>query len=269
MKLGGRTARQPIIYKSPREIELMRNAGRLVFEVLQAVRENARPGKTTAELNAMAEEMIARVGGQPLFKGVENKQAKFPFPAALCTSVNDEVVHGIPSDRALRSGDILSVDCGIRLKSYCGDSATTIAIGETAPDVARLLDVTRTSLDLALSESKAGRWWSDVARQVQRYVEQSGFTVVREFVGHGIGRGMHEEPKVPNFVDRKQKKEDFELRRGLTLAVEPMVNMGSAEVAYADRVKWTVVTKDGRWAAHYEHTIAITANGADVLTDGR
>jgi methionyl aminopeptidase len=267
--MGGRTARQPIIYKSRREIELMRNAGRLVFEVHQAVGERVRPGVDTAELNEVAEEMIAAAGAEPLFKGVENKQASFPFPAALCISVNDEVVHGIPSSRTLREGDIVSVDCGVRLKRYCGDAATTHAVGQVSPEVRRLLDVTRETLALAIAESRSGVMWSSVAREMQRLVESNGFSVVREFVGHGIGQGMHEEPKVPNFTDRKQRKNDYELRPGLTIAVEPMVNMGTADVAYADASKWTVVTKDGGWAAHYEHTIAVTTNGADVLTDGR
>ncbi len=266
--IRGRPSRQPIVYKSSREVELMRAAGRLVFEVLQAVRERTRVGTTTAELNGIAEDMIASAGAVALFKGVVNKQAPFPFPGALCTSLNDEVVHGIPSDRVLQEGDILSVDCGVRLKSYCGDSATTIPVGKVSPEVQRLLDVTRQSLDLALAEARPGVRWSTVARTIQRFVESNGFSVVREFVGHGIGREMHEEPKVPNFVDRKQKKNDVELRPGLTIAVEPMVNLGSADVCFADAARWTVVTKDGQWAAHFEHTVAITANGADVLTDG-
>lgn len=267
--IRSRANRQPIVYKSPREIGLMRDAGRLVFRVHQAVREQVRPGATTAQLNAVAEELIRQAGAEALFKGVRTKQAKFPFPAVLCTSVNDEVVHGIPSNRPLQSGDILSVDCGVRLKGYCGDAATTIAVGQVRPEVQQLLDVTQEALALAVAEARPGIWWSEVARQIQQLVEGHRFSVVREFVGHGIGRGMHEEPKVPNFVDRKQKKEDVELRPGLTIAVEPMVNMGTAEVAYADRTKWTVVTKDGRWSAHFEHTIAITPTGAEVLTDGR
>ena len=246
MKLGGRTARQPIIYKSPREIELMRSAGRLVFEVLQAVREHARPGKTTAELNAMAEEMFARVGGQPLFKGVENKQAKFPFPAALCTSIDAQVVHGIPSDEPLVEGSVVSVDCGVRLDGYCGDSAVTIPVGQVAPEVERLLAVTAEALAIAVREIRPRRWWSDVAARMQAHVESAGFSVVREFVGHGIGREMHEEPKVPNYVDRRESRMDFKLVPGMVLAIEPMVNAGAADVRYEDDTGWPVVTRDGK-----------------------
>jgi len=255
--------------KSPGEIERMRRAGRVVYQVLHQVREAARPGVTTAEMNAVAEEMIRDVGAEALFRGVTTKQAKFPFPAALCTSVNEQVVHGIPSDRRLAEGDVVSVDCGVRLDGYCGDSATTIAIGRVSPDVERLLKVTRDALQIVIDRIRPKRWWSEVAEATQSYVESAGFAVVREFVGHGIGRDMHEEPKVPNYVDPRERRQDFRLCEGMTLAVEPMVNMGSPQVAYGDATGWPVVTKDGRYAAHFEHTIAVTAHGADVLTDGR
>jgi len=258
-----------IILKSPREIELMREAGRAVFNVLTRIRELACPGANSAEFNLHAERMIAEVGGEALFKGVKAPKARFPFPAALCTSINEEVVHGIPDDRALKAGDIISVDCGVRLKGYCGDAATTICIGGVAPQVQRLLDVTRDMLQIAADEIRPARRWSEVARQMQRHAEQHGFSVVREFVGHGIGQEMHEDPKVPNYYDRNQAKQDFELRPGMVLAVEPMVNMGTADVEYKDEDFWTVVTRDRKWAAHFEHTIAVTDTGSDLLTDGR
>jgi len=224
---------------------------------------------TTAEINAVAEEMIAQAGAEPLFRGQRHAQAKFPFPAVVCTSVNEEVVHGIPGDRGLREGDIVSVDCGVRLAGLCGDSARTFAVGRVDDRSRKLLDVTRASLDLALREMRPHRWWSEVAGQVQTLVEGAGFAVVREFVGHGIGRQMWEEPKVPNYVDRRQRREDFLLVPGLALAVEPMVVTGSPDVRYADATGWPVVTKDAGWAAHYEHTVAVTETGVDVLTDGR
>lgn len=257
------------ILKSPREIELMRAAGQLVFEVHELVREMVKPDVTTGELNGAAEELIKSRGAEMLFKGVETAQSKFPFPSALCTSVNEEVVHGVPGDRNLKEGDVVSVDCGVRLNGYCGDAATTIAVGNVDDEVQRLLEVTQTALNLATEEIRLGNRWSDVAKCIQKYVEDAGFSVVRDFVGHGIGQEMHEEPKLPNFWDRRQKSHDVEFREGMALAVEPMVNMGSPQVTYADATCWPVVTKDGKWAAHFEHTIAVTKNGADVLTDGR
>lgn len=247
----------------------MRRAGRVVYQVLTRMRELAGPGVTTAALNEVAEEMIRQAGGEALFRGVKTKQARFPFPAALCTSVNDQVVHGIPSDRPLVEGDIVSVDCGVRLDGYCGDAATTIAVGCVDPQTQRLLDVTLEALNIAIELIAPKRWWSEVARAIQEHAESAGFSVVRDFVGHGIGRQMHEEPKVPNFVDPGDRRHDFKLCEGMTLAVEPMINAGTAEVVYQDASRWPVVTKDGARAAHFEHTVAVTAHGADVLTDGR
>lgn len=250
-------------------MELMRVAGRVVFRVLTRMRELARPGVTTAELNAVAEEIIDEVGGIALFKGVENPQARFPFPAALCTSVNEELVHGVPSDRVLVSGDVLSIDCGVQLAGYCGDSATTIPIGDVSEETDRLLDVTRRALAVAVEEMRPGRMWSEIARKMQSLVEEGGFSVVRDFVGHGIGRGMHEEPKVPNYWRADQRSMDFELLPGMVLAVEPMVNQGTHLVDYGDEDRWVVVTRDRKRAAHFEHTLAVTDDGVDVLTDGR
>lgn len=258
-----------IILKSGREIELMRAAGRVVYAVLRKMESMAKPGVTTAQLNETAEKMIADARGTALFKGVENPQARFPFPAALCTSVNEELVHGIPSDRVLREGDIVSVDCGVRLNGYCGDSATTIPIGTVSPEATHLLDVTRRVLDLSIGWMRPGLMWSDVARRMQEFVEDKGLSVVREFVGHGIGRDMHEEPKVPNYWNESQRMLDFRLTPRMVLAVEPMVNIGGHKVEYAGPERWVVVTKDRELAAHFEHTVAITDTGVDVLTDGR
>lgn len=266
---GNATAGRGIILKSAREIELMRAAGRVVHGVLERMRELARPGVPTEELNSEADQLIADAGGVALFKGVKNPQAKFPFPAVLCTSVNEELVHGIPGRRALREGDVLSVDCGVRLGGYCADSAITVPIGTVSPEASRLLDVTRGALDTAIESIRPNRHWSEVAAKIQLFVEGAGMSVVRDFVGHGIGRDMHEEPKVPNYRERGNDRLDFELVPGLVLAIEPMVNLGGRKVRFGGDDRWVVVTKDGRYAAHFEHTVAVTENGADVLTDGR
>ena len=258
-----------IILKSRREIELMRRAGGVVHGVLQRMNELAVPGVTTAELNAIAEQMIADAGGTALFKGVENPQAKFPFPAALCTSVNEELVHGIPSDRVLNDGDIVSIDCGVRLSGYCGDAATTIPIGKVSERTQHLVEVTRRALEVALEEIRPGRMWSEVARRIQAHVEGEKLSVVRDFVGHGIGREMHEEPKVPNYWREGQRRLDFKLAPRMVLAIEPMVNLGAKDVEYTGDARWAVVTKDRQYCAHFEHTVAVTDDGVDVLTDGR
>lgn len=268
-QVGTEGRRTGIILKSAREIESMRRAGRVVYAVLQRMRELARPGVTTGELNQAAETLIAEAGGQALFKGVCHPQAKFPFPAALCTSVNEELVHGVPGDRVLKDGDVLGIDCGVKLSGYCGDSATTLPIGASNAGAKHLLRVTSRSLDLAIELMKPGRMWSAVAKELQRYVEGEGLSVVRDFVGHGIGRDMHEEPKVPNYWDAKQRKHDFELTPGMVLAVEPMVALGHHAVEYGDSTGWVVVMKDRKWSAHFEHTLAVTADGVEILTDGR
>ncbi|RMF85738.1 MAG: type I methionyl aminopeptidase [Planctomycetota bacterium] len=256
-----------VVLKSPREIELLRDAGRLVHDILDEIEDRIRPGVTTAELDHLAAQRIDAAGATALFRGVENPQAAFPFPASICSSVNEEVVHGIPDDRPLEEGDIVSVDCGVRLKGYCGDSARTFAVGRVDDRTRKLLDVTREALALAIREAAPGRRWSEIAGRIQQYVESHGFGVVREFVGHGIGREMHEEPKVPNFVDRNAA--DFELTPGLVLAIEPMVTAGRPEVEFRDSARWSVVTKDRSRAAHFEHAVAIREDGATVLSDGR
>lgn len=257
------------VLKSTREIELMRSAGRIVHQVLTRMREMVSPGVTTVELGRVAEELILDAGAVPLFKGVRSPAAKFPFPSAICTSLNEQVVHGVPDGRVLKEGDIISVDCGVLLKGYCGDAATTIPVGRISPEAQTLMEVTKGALDLAIAEMRPGRLWSEVAGLMQRHAESAGFSVVRDFVGHGIGQEMHEDPKVPNYTDRHQRKQDFRLEPGLVVAVEPMVNAGTMEVVAGDSGGWPQVTRDGRWSAHYEHTIAITPDGVDVLTDGR
>jgi methionyl aminopeptidase len=251
--------------KTPRQIEQMRQAGRVVKAVLSRLGEMIAPGVTTQELDAEAERLCRELGGTCLFKGVPGRGRAGPFPGNICASLNEVVVHGIPSKRAIREGDIVSVDFGVLLNSWCGDGAWTFVVGQVPQRVRRLVDVTRNALDLAIGMCRPGEKWSTVARVMQEYVEGEGFSVVREFVGHGIGQEMHEEPKVPNFVSRELLARDILLREGLVLAVEPMVNLGSSAVEYAPD-GWAVVTKDGKPSAHFEHTLAMTATGVEVLT---
>lgn len=221
------------------------------------------PGVTTAEIDAAVERFFLDQEAEPLFKGVPGP---VPFPAVTCMSINEEVVHGIPSARELKEGDILSIDTGCRLHGWCGDAAVTHPIGEIAPDVQRLVDVTRGVLDLAIDEMGRCSMWSEVAEKMATYVKDHGFSVVEAFVGHGIGREMHEDPQVPNFASKQLRRSgDFELVPGLVIAVEPMVNMGTKRVrTQADH--WTQATTDGRPSAHFEHTIAITDSGPFALT---
>jgi methionyl aminopeptidase len=221
------------------------------------------PGVTTAEIDAVIDEYLRRHSAVPLFKGVPGK---VPFPASTCISVNEEVVHGIPSRRRLKQGDIVSLDTGAKVGGWCGDSAYTHPVGQVLPDVQRLLDVTRGVLELAIELMAVKTRWSEVAREMATMVRDNGFTVVENFVGHGIGRDMHEEPQVPNFVSPQLKRNhDFRLEPGLVIAVEPMVNMGTKKTkTLSDH--WTQVTNDGRYSAHFEHTVAITADGPRILT---
>ncbi len=262
------SAASKIVIKSPREIDLMRAAGRLVHEVLCEIESQIRPGTMTAELDEIAERMIRQAGAIALFKGVENPQARFPFPANICSSVNEEVVHGIPSERRLVEGDIVSIDCGVRLNGYCGDAACTFAVGRPGKKAQALIGVTREALEIAIREIRPRVQWSSIARRMQKHIESRGFGVVREFVGHGIGREMHEEPKIPNYVERSQRGADFELVPGMTLAIEPMVTAGKPAVEFRDADGWSVVTKDRSPAAHFEHSVAVTETGSLVLSDG-
>lgn len=244
----------------------MRQAGAVVADVLSKLQTIARPGLTTAALDEMAFRVTAQAGAEALFKGVRHPQARMPFPGAICASINEQVVHGIPSDKVvLREGDILSLDFGARRNGYCGDAAVTVPIGGVSDENRRLMDVTKECLALAIDGVRPGVRWSQVAARVQRHAESAGFSVVRDFVGHGIGTKMHEDPKVPNFVSDELLADDILLAEGMVLAVEPMINAGS----YAVRTLgngWTVVTRDGKCSAHFEHTLAVVRGGCEVLT---
>ena len=252
--------------KSPREIALMREAGRLVARSLAEVRRLAVPGVTTAELDEAVAAIFREQGAIPLFRGYPSSvKGKPPFPAVICASVNEQVVHGIPNRRPLREGDIVSVDTGCKLNGWCGDAAVTVPIGAIRPEVQKLLDVTSESLDLAIRAMGRCRYWSEVAALMEQYVKSQGFYVIEKFVGHGIGQDMHEEPQVPNFVSKALRKHDIRLEPGLVLAVEPMVALGTKDVKTLDD-GWTVETKDRGASAHFEHTVAMTPDGPRVLT---
>ena len=251
--------------KSPREIEKMRRAGIVVARALRLVREMAAPGVSTGALNEAVERLFQQAGAEPLFKGVTSGPGKPPFPAVICASVNEQVVHGVPGDYVLKEGDILSVDTGCRLDGWCADAAITIPIGRISPEDQRLLDVTRETLEIAIREMGRARKWSQVAKKMEEHVRRHRFSIVDQFVGHGIGRQMHEEPQVPNLVSKALLRRDFTLQPGLVLAVEPMVNAGTNRVRVTED-HWTVVTLDGSRSAHFEHTIALTHSGPRVLT---
>lgn len=242
--------------KNPSQLDRMRVAGRIVAETLALMRELAKPGITTLELDRKAEEYIRAQGAIPAFKGYNG------FPATLCTSVNEQVVHGIPSLRYLESGDIISIDCGAVIDGYFGDAALTLPIGEVGEDLLKLLRVTEESLMLGIAQAKLGNRLYDVSNAVQKHVEPNEFSVVRDYVGHGIGRAMHEDPQIPNYGKPGRGPR---LEVGMALAIEPMVNMGTYEVRTL-KDHWTVVTKDSRPSAHFEHSIAITENGPEILT---
>jgi methionyl aminopeptidase len=247
-----------ITIKSPREIETMARAGRIVFETLELMRRTVRPGISTGELDALAEQFIrGHRGARPSFKGL------YGFPKTLCTSINEEIVHGIPSPkRVLREGNILSIDVGVHLDGLHADSATTVAVGEISPDATRLLAVTQQCLAAGIAQAQVGNHVGDIGHAVQTIAEGAGFGVVRELVGHGIGSQFHEEPQVPN---HGQPRRGPRLLEGMTIAIEPMITAGH----YATRTlpdKWTVVTADGSLAAHFEHTVAIQKDGPRILT---
>lgn len=252
-----------IIRRSMREINKMRVAGQCVARAHQAITAAVAPGVTTRQLDALAEQIFAEANAVSAFKGYPGP---VPFPAVTCMSVNAAVVHGIPDDRPLQVGDILSVDTGCRIDGWCGDAAVTHAIGEISPRAQQLLQTTRGVLDLAIELLPKKAVWSEVAEEMQQFVEAAGFNVVKQFVGHGIGREMHEKPDVPNYVsDEFRRKGDFRLKTGLVLAIEPMVCAGTDQV-HCLSDGWTQVTRDGQYAAHFEHTVALTTDGPDVLT---
>jgi len=245
-----------VTLKSKREIEIMRDAGRIVAEVLQILKQHCQPGVTTGDLDRIAEEETRKRQCRPAFKGYRG------YPGNLCASINQEVVHGIPGDRELLAGDIVGLDFGVLYQGYYGDAAITVPIGRIGPEIEKLLRVTRESLDLGIQQMMAGNHLADVSGAIQAHAEANGYSVVKEFGGHGIGKRMHEEPMVLNYLTNGR---GIRLQPGLVLALEPMVNLG------ADAVKilqdgWTVVTEDGKPSAHFEHTVAITETGPDILT---
>jgi methionyl aminopeptidase len=219
-------------------------------------------------LDELAADELAKVGGIGMSRNFPTYREGEGFPGHTCISVNEEVVHGIPGKRVLREGDIVTLDLALKVDGYCCDTAITVGVGTVHPKVQKLLDVTRQTMELAFAHIKPNKKWTDIARLMQYNVERHGFSVVREFVGHGVGRGMHEDPKVPNFVTQEHLRGDFKLRPGMTLAIEPMVVMGRRDVDLLPD-GWTVVTHDGLPAAHFEHTVAVTDTGVDVLSDGR
>ena len=246
-----------ITIKSRNEFDTMRRAGRLVAETLEKLQSAVKPGMTTGDLDRIAYEHITRHNGVPSFKGYNG------FPASICTSVNEEVVHGIPSKRRLlEEGDIVSIDCGAIIDGWHGDAALTVPVGHTSPEMLDLLEATKESLHKGIEQVRPGRRMGDVSAAIQRYAEGRGYSVVREYVGHGIGRQMHEDPQVPNWGTPGR---GVLLKQGMALALEPMINAGKAGVRVLQD-QWTVVTKDGKWSAHFEHTVALTDNGTEILT---
>ncbi len=250
-----------VYLKTDDEIELLRKANLLVSKTLLEISKNVKPGVTTRELDSLAEQFIRDHGAIPTFKGFPNPYGA-DFPASICTSVNDVVVHGIPNDEPLREGDIISVDCGTLLDGFCGDSCYTFCVGEVDPKVKELLRVTRESLYKAIEQVLPGKRIGDIGYAVQSYCESYGYGVVREFVGHGIGREMHEDPQVPNYGNKGVGKQ---LKNGMCIAIEPMITMGSHELVMLPD-KWGVRTKDGKPAAHFEHTVAIHHGKVDILS---
>jgi methionyl aminopeptidase len=253
-----------IVRKNLQELEKMRASGLLVWKILDTLKKMASEGVSTYDLEVAAEKMMQEAGARPAFKGYSTPSASTKFPFVLCTSVNDEIVHGMPSaKRKLKSGDIVSIDTGVQLNGYYGDSAVTVGIGQISEETQKLMNVTRESLELAIDKARPGNRLFDICGTVERHVLANGFTIVREFVGHGIGTQMHEEPQIPNYVDRRG--ENPRLKEGMVLAIEPMVNAGKPG-SRVQSDQWTAVTEDGKYSAHFEHTVAITANGPWVLT---
>ncbi len=253
-----------IVRRSGVELEKLRRSGLLVYRILQDLKNMVTEGVTTQELEMAAEKMIADAGAKPAFKGYYTQASGTKYPFVLCASVNEEVVHGMPSvKRKLRPGDIVSLDTGVLLDGYYGDSAVTVAVGEVNDSVKRLLKVTEESLELAIDRVRSGNRLFDVCGTVEKHVVSNGFSIVREFVGHGIGTSLHEEPQIPNYVDRRG--ENPRLKPGMVLAIEPMVNAGKPETKVLSD-KWTAVAQDGSYSAHFEHMVAVTDNGPWVLT---
>ena len=245
-----------VIIKSAHDLEKMRQAGRIVAEVLSLMKERVQPGVTTGELDALAHKVIVKAQALPSFKGYRG------FPASICASVNEEIVHGIPGERVLRDGDIISVDVGTIYRGFQGDAAITLGVGEISPEAKRLLEVTQGALQAGIAQARAGNHLGDISWAIQSYVEGHDLAVVREYTGHGIGRRMHEDPQIFNFG---QPGQGLELQSGMTMALEPMVNLGDWRTRALDD-GWTVVTMDGALSAHFEHTIAVMDGEAQILT---
>jgi methionyl aminopeptidase len=253
-----------IVIKTRAELEKMRRSGKLVYDILQALGKMAAEGISTWDLEVAAVKMMQDAGAKPAFKGYYVPAAGERFKYVLCTSVNDEIVHGMPNPkRILKSGDIVSIDTGVSLDGYFGDSAITVGIGQLSDEAKKLLRVTQESLELAIDKVREGNRLFDICGTVENHVVSNGFSIVREYVGHGIGTQLHEEPQVPNYVDRRN--ENPRLREGMVLAIEPMVNAGRPE-AKVLKDKWTAVAKDGSYSAHFEHCVAVTKEGPWVLT---
>lgn len=248
-----------IVLKSPQEIAVMRQAGRINALALKAVREMIRPGVTTAELDAVAEEVIRKHGAIPTFKGYPGP---YPYPATICASVNEELVHGIPGKRKLQAGEIISIDCGSTFEGFVGDAAFTVGVGEISPEARRLIEVTEQALYEGIRQMRAGKRVGDVSAAIQKYVESYGFHVTREYTGHGVGRQMHEGPQVPNYGIAGR---GMVLRPGMTIALEPMVLVGTDRTRVMPD-QWTVVSGDGSLTAHYEHSVAVTEDEPLLLT---
>jgi methionyl aminopeptidase len=247
--------------KSRDEISRMRAAGAVVAEVLATLRDHAKPGVTTGELDAIAEELTRKRGAKPAFKGYVVQGRTFNH--SVCISINDEVIHGVPSKkRVLKDGDIVGLDFGVSIDGYFGDSAMTVPVGTVSPAAQRLLDVTRAALQAGIDAVRPGNYIADVSGAIQDVAEGAGYSLVRDFVGHGIGRKLHEEPQVPNY---RTGARGVQIKEGLVIAIEPMVNEGTAEVAVRED-GWTAVTRDGRLSAHFEHSVAATADGPYILT---
>ncbi len=253
-----------ITYRSKTEIAGIRRAGQVVMEILAELRAAVRPGVTTAELDALAARALQRHGARSNFKGYRPQAGVPAFPGVICASVNEEIVHGIPGKRALKEGDIIAIDFGAIVDGWHGDSAITVPVGRVSPEASRLLAVTQEALWRGIAQAREGNRVSDISGAIQEYVEGEGFSIVRQYVGHGIGRALHEDPQIPNYVDRTQPNP--RLRPGLVICIEPMVNAGSANIREQPD-HWTVTSADGSLSAHFEHTVAVTAGEPDVLTD--
>ena len=248
-----------IVRKSEREIEIMRKAGRIVADALAMAREIAKEGVSTEDLNTRLEDYVLQKDGIPVFKGYRG------YPKSICASINEEIVHGIPDQRKLRNGDILSVDIGVEFNKYVADAAITFPIGEISEEAKSLLHVCEEALNKAIGKTCANNKLSEVSKSIQDYVESNGLSVIRDYTGHGIGRQMHEDPQIPNFVSKELLKTDEILLQGMALAIEPMICIGKYDTEVLKN-KWTVVTKDRKLSAHFEHSVVVTDNGAEILT---